>query len=401
MMSKLNRLVGAILLVSGTTIGAGMLALPASTGLSGFIPSVVLMTAIWLFMMATAFYLLEVNLRFPGESNLISMTHKTLGKPGEAVSWVLYLLLLYALLSAYIVGCGQLLSDFAGNVFKAHFPLWILFIGISLFFGTFVFFGTTLIDWFNRILMGCLILAYLILIGLGTCFIDFSLLTYQGWPHLAASSSVIITSFGYHIIIPTLTTYLEHDVRLLKKAIFIGSLIPYLIYLLWQLLALGIIPVNGDVSLTSAMEKGIQVTFYLKRIIGNPWLGWAASCFAFFAIVTSLLGVSLSLSDFIADGLKIKKNYLGKVLLIFLTFAPPLLFALFYPKGFILALRYAGIIIILLLAFLPALMAWCERFRAKSNQGLLYPQFNVPGGRIGILATMIISLFLLGLEVFQ
>jgi tyrosine-specific transport protein len=401
MMSKLNRFVGAVLLVSGTTIGAGMLALPASSGFSGFLPSLILMTAIWLFMMATAFYLLEVNLRFPGESNIISMIHKTLGKGSEAFAWILYLLLLYALLSAYIVGCGQLLSEFTAVIFKNSLPLWLLSVGISVFFGFFVFFGTVLIDWLNRFLMTGLIGAYLILILLGFFFIDPSLLAYQGWTHIAASSSVIVTSFGYHIIIPTLTAYLDHDVKLLKRAIFIGSLIPYLIYVFWQILTLGIIPVYGDLSLQTAVENGVQITFFLKKMIGNPWVGWASSFFAFFAIVTSILGVSLSLSDFIADGLKIKKNYRGKLLLILLTFAPPLLFALFYPQGFILALRYAGIIVILLLAFLPALMAWFERFRAESSQGLLTPQFKVPGGKSGILATLVISLLLLGLEVFR
>ncbi len=93
---KTNRLIGAILLVSGTTIGAGMLALPVTTGLAGFIPSLVVMTAVWLFMMLTALYLLEVNLRLPGEANLFSMMRKTLGKPGEAISWAAYLLLLYS-----------------------------------------------------------------------------------------------------------------------------------------------------------------------------------------------------------------------------------------------------------------------------------------------------------------
>jgi len=91
MIKKKNRLLGAILLVSGTTIGAGMLALPVITGLAGFIPAILIMTAIWLFMMLTAFYLLEVNLRIKDESNLISMMHKTLGRPGEIISWIVYL----------------------------------------------------------------------------------------------------------------------------------------------------------------------------------------------------------------------------------------------------------------------------------------------------------------------
>jgi len=111
MISKGNRLIGAILFIAGTTIGGGVLALPITTGLAGFFPSTLLMIALWLFMMLTAYYLLEVNLRLPGESNLISMTRKTIGKGGEWVAWIAYLLLLYSLLSAYMLGCSQILSD--------------------------------------------------------------------------------------------------------------------------------------------------------------------------------------------------------------------------------------------------------------------------------------------------
>ena len=39
---NLGRLLGGILLVAGTAIGAGMLALPVSTGLAGFYPSLFL-----------------------------------------------------------------------------------------------------------------------------------------------------------------------------------------------------------------------------------------------------------------------------------------------------------------------------------------------------------------------
>ncbi len=71
----------------------------------------------------------------------------------------------------------------------------------------------------------------------------------------------------------------------------------------------GIVPVFGEHSLTEASEKGLQITFYLKTFLKSPWIGFLARAFAFFAIVTSLLGVSLSLSDFLADGFKIKKTH--------------------------------------------------------------------------------------------
>lgn len=397
MISKTNRMIGAILLVSGTTIGAGMLALPVTTGLAGFFPALLIMTAIWLFMMLTAFYFLEVNLRMKGESNLISMVHKTLGRPGEAIAWCFYLLLLYALTSAYLLGCGQILSDFLQGLFPFPVPHWIWSTAIFVFFGTFVYLGTTVADFLNRFMMVGLVTAYIALTGIGCCRVIPQMLSHVDWKFMLPSVSVVLTTFGFHIIIPTLTTYLEHDAKLLKRAIFIGSLIPFLVYMIWQFLVMGVVPVHGETSLSEAASQGLQITFFLTTLLGNPWIGVAVRAFAFFAIVTSLLGVSLSLSDFLADGLKIKKTHLGKLFLVMLTFAPPLLFALFYPHGFIIALKYAGIFVVILLGLLPALMAWSERY---GNKGIEKAIFTVPGGKCALVGTILISLVLLGIEVF-
>lgn len=400
MISKSSRLVGASLLVSGTTIGAGMLALPVTTGLAGFFPSLLIMTAIWLFMMVTAFYLLEVNLRMKGESNLISMVRITLGKPGEVISWICYLLLLYSLAAAYMVGCSQILSDFLDALIPFDVPSWVWPASIFAFFGIFVYCGTEVVDWTNRLLMIGLVGAYISLLSLGCCKVSLPLLKHVNWSFLLPSLSVVLTTFGYHIIIPTLTTYLEHDTKLLKLSIFIGSLIPFVIYVSWQFLVMGVVPVVGAYSLSEAANQGLQITFFLKILLENPWIGVAVRAFAFFAIVTSLLGVSLSLSDFLADGLKIKKTHLGKLSLVLLTFIPPLAFALFYPQGFIVALKYAGIFVVILLALFPALMAWFERYGPKTERSFLPSTFKVAGGKIGIIATILISLVLLGIEVF-
>jgi len=398
--SKHNRLVGAILLVSGTTIGAGMLALPVTTGLAGFLPSLLIMTAIWLFMMLTAFYFLEVNLRMKGDSNLISMIRKTLGRPGEIVAWVTYLLLLYALTSAYLLGCSQIVSDFFESVFSSSLPGWILPCAIFVFFSIFIYLGTEIADFLNRFMMIGLVLAYISIIGLGISHISFPMLTHVSWDFLLPSTAVVLTTFGYHVIIPTLTTYLEHDSKLLKQAIFIGSLIPFVVYVIWQLLVMGIVPVSGEHSLFQAAEEGLQITFFLKIVLGSPWVGVAVRCFAFFAIVTSLLGVSLSLADFLADGLKIKKTHLGKLSVILLTFIPPLSFAIFYPEGFILALKYAGIFVVVLLALIPSLMAWFERYGHHAKQTFIQSDFKVPGGKFILIITVLISIALLSIEVF-
>lgn len=77
----MNRTLGGVLLVAGTTIGAGMLALPIVTGFAGFWPSALMLIVFWVFMTYTALLLLEVNLWMekPG-GNMIAMAEMTLGK---------------------------------------------------------------------------------------------------------------------------------------------------------------------------------------------------------------------------------------------------------------------------------------------------------------------------------
>src|SRR5690349_15788542 len=99
-----SKLIGSILLIVGTCIGAGMLALPIATAKLGFIGSIILLVAVWMVMTVGAFYILEVNLWMPQNSNLITMSRATIGPIGQIISWINFLLMLYCLLCAYIAG---------------------------------------------------------------------------------------------------------------------------------------------------------------------------------------------------------------------------------------------------------------------------------------------------------
>nr|NGX29103.1 Tyrosine-specific transport protein [Candidatus Anoxychlamydiales bacterium] len=65
-MVKSNKFLGSVLLISGTTIGAGMLGLPVMTGFAGFFPTLALLFFFWLYMLVTAFLYLEANLALKG-----------------------------------------------------------------------------------------------------------------------------------------------------------------------------------------------------------------------------------------------------------------------------------------------------------------------------------------------
>lgn len=391
MTNQQGSLFGAILLVAGTAIGGGMLALPVLTSLGGFIPSLVIFFLCWLFMACTGLLFLEVCQWTERGSNIISMAQKTLGPFGKAASWVVYLFLFYCLTLAYIVGCGNLVSQ------AFQIPDWAgppLFVAV---FSPFVFAGAKITGKINILCMLCLGIFYFAFVLLGYRYVNNELLLKRNWSLSLLALPVAFTSFGYQGIIPTLYEYLSHDLKKTRIAIIIGSSIPLVTYIIWQWLILGIVPTHGSGGLAEALAKGDNAVQPLKNFINNPLVYTVGQYFAFFALVTSFFGVTLGLIDFLADGLKIKKNQKGKFFVSLLVFVPPLILAISYPHAFLIALEYAGGFgSALLLGLLPIIMAWSGRYYLKLPSEQL-----LPGGRIVLVLLVAFVLFELCFEFFN
>lgn len=395
-MNQSGKVLGGILLVSGTTIGAGMLALPVCTGLAGFYPSVILMIAYWMFMTFTALLFLEVNLWMEDpHANIISMAKKTLGPWAQVASWIVYLFLLYSLTTAYIAGGGALVIDVISETTGLAIPAWFGPLPLLILFGYFVFRGTKSVDYINRILMFGLLVTYLALMVKLYPETHTNFLSRIDWKYFLFGVSVVSTSFGFHIIIPTLTTYLERDVKQLKKVILIGSFIPLIVYLIWNYLSLAIIPSEGEFCLHTGYLKGSTAVQLISYVLHNSAITHIAQAFSIFAIVTSFLGVSLSLMAFLGDGLKVKPTLQGRTSLFLLTFLPPLIVTYINPRAFLSALEFAGAFgVVLLLAVLPALMVW--KGREQTHKKLLY---KAPGGTGALVAVLGISALVVGIEI--
>lgn len=393
-MSPRSRLIGGVLLVSGTTIGAGMLALPVATGMAGFVPSAVLLVVYWVYMTYTALLTLEANLWFKKESNLVTLSKDVMGRTGEVISWVFYLYLLYALTTAYIAGSAPIFHNFFQKVFEITLPNWAGPLPLLFIFGAFVYLGTRAVDHINRLLMAGLVISYVAMFVFITPEIDVSLLTTRNWLALQMGLSVIATSFGFHIIIPSLTSYLHRDPKALKTCILWGSSIPLVVYLLWELLTLGVIPVE---SISAAYLSGLDGGSLLSQSLKNPSIAFFASAFSFFAIITSFMGVSLSLNHFLEDGLKLKKSPLSRLLTTGLTFIPPLVIAWVDPRAFLAALEYAGAFgVVTLLGLIPAIMVWMGRYRQNRVS-----EYRVSGGKCALVLTMVFSIVVIVLELVK
>ncbi len=401
-----NKTLGSILIVMGTAIGAGMLATPIVSAAAGFSHAAILMISLWALMCITALLTAEASLAFPvGHNGFISIAKTTLGPIGQGVCWLAFLGLLYALNAAYISGGGSILSTSLYTFLDIELPQWIsclIFLGV---FGSFIFWGAHSVDMVNRVLMSMKGIIFIFTMSLVTPYVNFSQLVSPsgGELYLLAAVPILITSFGFHVVVPSLVSYNQNNVSAINKAIVIGSFIPLVIYLLWLAGVLGIVPLVGDMSFTQVLQDAIAekkddvgtLLLTMSYIVQNSWLSAGMNFFGHIAITTSFLGVGLGLFDFLLDARKDRSSS-TRVQSILLAFIPPLAFALYYPQGFRLALGFAGIFVAITCIILPALFVW--RIRQNKNAKVA---FRVPGGTPLLLAVVLCGVVVIACEVMD
>jgi tyrosine-specific transport protein len=392
-----GRVLGAILLIAGCCIGAGMLGAPVVSAVAGFRPSLLMFLLGWAFMVSTGLLLLEVNLWFAKETNIVSISGQLLGLGGKIVAWCGFLFIFYALNLSYISGSGELIVEFIQRGIHYSLPLWIANIFSTVILGIILYLGIKAADNFNRIFMFGLVVCYAIFVAIGAPHVNAEYLQYENWGLAPVVLPLVVLSFGYHNLIPSIANYLYRDVRMLRFSIIIGSMIPLLVYVVWQWLILGIVPVQGPHGLQEALSQGQMATSVLQDVTGNQWVATVAQMFAFFAIATSFISVSLSFVDFLADGLNIEKTPKGKAVLCSLVLVPPLFFAIVYPQIFLSALSYAGGVgAVVLFGLLPVAMAWQGRYRQKISGVQL-----VPGGKFALSLIVAFSLVVMGIQMLM
>jgi tyrosine-specific transport protein len=390
------KFIGGILLIIGTSIGGGMLALPVANAAAGFWQSSLLLFLCWMAMTLGALFILETNLYLPPGKNMISMAQATLGKKGMAVSWIVYLLLLYTLLSAYISGG----TDVFGGIFKqvnVVLPGWSLTLIFTLIFGTIVYQGIKSVDYINRGLMFGKLGAYIALIILITPYIDSHHFQGGNIKNALPTLMILITSFGFAIIVPNLRVYFNDDIPTLRRLILMGSCVPLVCYIAWDAVIMGTVNREGAyglIELVHSEHTTSELATALETAVNNKNILKLFNFFTSISMLTAFLGVSLCLFDFLSDGLNLKKNGLQGLAVGALTFVPPVLVVLFYPGAYFFALNYAGIFCVILLLLLPALMSYCGR--EKYN-----PSYQVLGGKITQILLISLSVLLIVIAIVE
>lgn len=385
-----NKTLGSTLIVAGTTIGGGMLAMPLTSAGIGFGATLALLIGLWLLLCYSALLFVELYQTVDSAAGIGSLAEKYYGTFGRVIATTVLIIFLYAILSAYVSGGSSILSAFLPTIVDIETTNRIAGVIFTLFFGAFIVLGTTSVDAINRLLFATKILAFILVLGLLLPNVSLNNLLEIPLDNalVISASPIFFTAFGFHGSIPSLNKYLEGNIKALRIAILVGTFIPLVAYVLWQLGTHGVLTQAEFVKILEQDPTLNGLAQAVTQITGSQMIGAIVRIFSAFALITSFLGVGLGLLEALEDLLKRVNLPRGRKVLGVLTFLPPMLFAFFYPQGFITALGYAGQMFAFYAIVLPIAMVWKLR---KQHPDLPY---RVKGGSLALWFALIVGVFI-------
>lgn len=399
----MNKFIGTTLLVTGTTIGAGMLALPLSVTLLGPLWGMIALLALWLFMAYASFATLEANIIQKEALPISALARKTLGRGAEIILITTALALFWTLLAAYFTGTSSLMGSFLHDIgYKTLHVDRIA--GFAAILGILFLLKIEWIDAFNRLLVALMGISFLGMLFALFPFANIELLDcpplmpLQSVSTWALTLPVFFSAFGFHGSIHTLAKYANLEAQLLKKAFFWGSALAFVTYGAWIFLSLSAF--TQAYGWEAANDLGGDLGKFmasLKAVNPNPMLSTCTWIFSILAIATSALGVGLGLKDLFSEKIQaiIRLSFLRSLIATALTLMIPYFIATAYPQAFMEAIRFAAVCLSLIATVFPALILHKIRKTTATSISLF------PGGLLGIIFLFIAGMIIICLEAYN
>ncbi len=374
---------GAIMLISATCIGSGMIALPMLLAKVGIIPSIILMMLLWSVIYYTSLANIELNLQAGEGMQLGNLARKFSGRLAEVIGTSSFKVLSYTLLSVYIYAGSSVLQKMLESWLKQEFLFnnvaQIYTIGALLL----LMLPLRILDYVNRILfIGLLIVIALLMIGLIVTINWHNVPLFVSGFHDIANWKTIIpitfTAFGFQVIFHTLTKFCDNDSKMLKKAFFWGSLIPALIYITWTCTLLSTVYQNNNSFYQKMVGGSVEVGELIKvlsQIAEWSFVQIIIWWISLLAIITSVLGIGVGLDDYFYNIIKVRNSFIKKVISAILTIGPAYILAIIVPNAFVKLLSFAGMILVVIAILLPIYLLYVKKF-----DNLYYPILKLKSG---------------------
>jgi len=391
---------GAAALIAGTTIGAGVLALPAATAPTGFIPSSGALFLAWMYMGASALLIAELSMNRIADTGrpgvgLLDMQRTFLGENQAKLGAGAYFFLHYVVMVAYVAqggaNLGMALDSFSGIELPggANQLLFTGAIGSAIYFTR-----PSFMEKLNNALVLSVLASFVGLVSQGLPSVDFAALIapeHQDPTTVINTFPIIFLSLVYHNVVPTIVTQLEGDKNKIRTAIIGGSFVPLLMFLTWNAVILGNVygmpGVNAEmiasgsfdpIALLQQSSAGDGALLSVSNLVGT---------FSELAVITSMIGFVYGVLDALTDLFNLPSEgpeyEKWKPALFGATLLPPLALSAANPDIFLSALDYGGAFgVSTLFLVLPPLMVWKLRYEDEERKLATLPL--LPGGKVSL-----------------
>jgi tryptophan-specific transport protein len=387
--------------VTSATIGAGVFSLPIVSAGMWFGWTAACLFAIWLLSYLGALLLLEATLVYPRGASFYTIVNGILGEKWNLATSIGMAFLMYILIYAYISAGGNIINHTFASITGGESPISqnVSSVLFAAFFATLIWFGTTLVSRLCTVLMIGMAVSYLLFnAGLVLHVEIFKLFNTQVQvesysQYIWAALPYFLTSFGFAGLVPSLVKYYGPEPKTVHRCMLYGTLITLGLYLIWILVAFGTLSRGSWVPVIAAGGNiaDLIVGFQGVTEAHSQNMSLLLNLFSNFAVTSSISAVGLVMFDYITDAFGFDDGATGRLKSLLIAFGPPALVCLFFPHGFIVAIGYAGLVMIFGYFLVPVRLV----LKLRSDQ--LETPFRVWGGSplvYGVLAfSLLIGVF--------
>ena len=292
--------VRAIAVLIGTTVGAGIFAIPYAFSQVGFFWGLVYLIILALIVLAVELCYGEIILRTKEPKEMAGYVETYSGKTGKIFISLSLILGIYAALTAYLIGVGTYLETLIGPLLGGNLMFWgIVFWALG---SLICFLGIGTMSRFE-LLMSCgLIVLVFILFVIFFPYVDFKNFSINTSKNLFLPFGMILFALGGATALPTMRKILGEEAAFFKKAILIGLGVPSIIYAFFAFIILGV----------TGPEVSEEALIGLAKFLGGKSL-IIGGIFGILAMSTSFFALSFVLKEFFRQDYKIK-NFAAWVL---------------------------------------------------------------------------------------
>lgn len=339
-----KRFIHATLLIVGTSIGAGFLALPL-LGVNLDIKLLLALSVLFVFIAyRSSMMAVDLNALYKEPASMDKICR---GHVGKCV-FALTLSSIYLLSFGLLVGYFSCFSDTFSRVCSVNYNMtvWLsaggLFLILSLDAKRFANLNSS----FVTVLLTA-ILAAIVYVGISYPGVEIKTETH--WKELPGFLPVLFTSFIMQTLCPRIYNDLAGDRKKISRALILGISIPGIIYMLWVVCVLKNITANDLEFLKRLQLHQIsvgQLIEFLCNTSPHPFIGSLLKLLTLLSVITSAIGFALGL-------LQSLYVFLSKPLARFVVCFLPAAINLISPDMFVRMFSFSGAIATVFMIFVP------------------------------------------------